>query len=182
VGARLIVALRRTAKLLGKQVVTLQLGEGSCLLPLAVTKNPGHGKLGVVIENPRRNAAQILEGAHMSFEESFGRLCRKSLHETIIRVRQVEGHEVRLLLDAVDDHQRFAEVGLRLARRMAERHKHLLTTELGGAHIVLHDRVAARVTVLGSKPFEDPLGRVALFARPLLVVFENGVDHALPRA
>ena len=140
---------------------------------MAVTKNPCHGKLGVVIENPRRNATKILEGADVGFErgpsdrssslgweESFRRLSRKGLNETIVRVRQIEGHEVRLLLDAGNHHQRFAEIGLRLARRMAERHEHLLTAELGGAHIVLHDRVTARVVVLGAKPLEDPLGRV----------------------
>jgi len=36
--------------------------------------------------------------------------------------------------------------------------------------------------VLGSQPIEDPLGRVSLLARPLLVVFKNRVNDALPRA
>ncbi len=31
------------------------------------------------------------------------------------------------------------------------------------------------------EPIEDPLGRVPLLHRPLLVVCKNGVDHAQPR-
>jgi len=51
---------------------------------------------------------------------------------------------------------------------------------LPSTHVVLHDRVAARVAVLGAESLEDPLGRVPLLARPMLVVFENRVDHAMP--
>jgi len=32
---------------------------------------------------------------------------------------------VRLALDSADHHQRFAEVGLRITRRVRERHEHL---------------------------------------------------------
>ena len=76
----------------------------------------------------------------------------------------------------------FAEVGLRLARRVGQRDEHLLAADLRRAHVVLHDRVAARIAVLGPQPLEDPLGRVPLLARALLVVFQDRVDHALPRA
>ncbi len=36
--------------------------------------------------------------------------------------------------------------------------------------------------MLGAQPLEDPLGRVPLLARPLLVVLQDRVDRALPRA
>jgi hypothetical protein len=45
---------------------------------------------------------------------------------------------------------------------MAQRHNHLLAAEFRLAHVVLHNRVAARVPVLGSESLEDTLGRVPL--------------------
>jgi len=118
----------------------------------------------------------------VTLEEGFCRLRRKGLYEAVVGVRQIEGHEMRLALHAGNHHHRFAEVRLRFARSVAQRHEHLLAADLGGPHVVLHDRVAARVLVLGSQPLEDPLGRVPLLLRPLLVLFQNGVDHALPRS
>jgi Predicted membrane protein (DUF2339) len=49
-------------------------------------------------------------------------------------------------------------------------------------HVALHDRVAACKTVLFLQPLEDPLRCVLLLRRSLLVVVQNGVDHAQPRA
>ena len=77
-------------------------------------------------------------------------------------MRQVEGEEVRLLLDPADDHDRFAEVGLRMAGRMSQRHEHLPPAAFALPHVVLHDRVAAGEAVLIAKPIEHPLGRVSL--------------------
>jgi hypothetical protein len=53
--------------------LTLEFGKGPCLLPLTVAQDPRHSQRGVVVENPRRNAAKILEGSNMAFEESLGR-------------------------------------------------------------------------------------------------------------
>jgi hypothetical protein len=69
------------------------------------------------------------------------------------------GNEVRLLLLAGNYHHRLAEIGLRLARGVPQRHQHLLAAHLLIAHIVLHDRVTARIAVLGLQLLEDPLGR-----------------------
>ena len=96
-------------------------------------------------------------------------------------MRQIESHEMRLLLHAGDHHLGLAEVGLRLARRVCERDEHLLAAELGLAHVVLHDGVAAGVIVFGPEPLDDALGRVPLLLRTLLVHFEDGVDRPLPR-
>ena len=45
--------------------------------------------------------------------------------EAGVAMRQVEGEEVRLLLDAADHHHRFAEIGLGMAGRVGQRHEHL---------------------------------------------------------
>ena len=50
-----------------------------------------------------------------------GRRSRIRHDVTGIAVRQIEGKEVGLLLDATDDNRRLAEVGLRMARRMGQR-------------------------------------------------------------
>ena len=79
----------------------------------------------------------------MGFQKGLGRLGRKRADEAVVRVRQIEGHEVRLLLHAGNHHQSFTEVRLRLAWRMGQRDEHLLAADLRRAHVVLHDRVAA---------------------------------------
>ena len=44
------------------------------------------------------------------------------------------------------------------------------------ARIVLHDRVAAAEPVLGAKPVEDTLGRVALLAQLLQILLQPLID------
>ena len=58
---------------------------------------------------------------------------------TGIAVRQIEGKEVGLLLDATDDNRRLAEVGLRMARRMGQRHEHLAPPPFTLSDVILHD-------------------------------------------
>ena len=144
----LIVALRRPAKLLREQVVTLHLRKGSGLLPFAVTQDPRHRQLGVVIKNARGNTAKIGERPHMAFQKSFGGLSRKCRHEAIVGVRQIERKIMRRALHAGDHHQSFSEISLRFARRVAQWHEHLPGAGLGLAHVILHNRVATRVAVL----------------------------------
>jgi len=55
------------------------------------------------------------------YQDRLGRLGRKGLHEAVVRVRQIEGHEMRLARHASNHHHGFAEVRLRLTRRMAQR-------------------------------------------------------------
>ena len=118
----------------------------------------------------------------MCLKECFCGFGRKRAHEAVVRMRQVEDHEVRPLLHPGDHHLGLAEVRLCLTWRVGQRDEHLLATDLRRAHVVLHDRVTARVSMLGPQPFENPLGCVPLLARALLVVFENRVDRILPRA
>ena len=109
--------------------------------------------------------------------DSLRRLGGKRLHEPVVAVREIHDQVARLALDARDDHQCFAEIGLGVARRMRERHEHLLPAQRLGAHVVFDDRVAAREGVLRAQPFPDALGRVALFLRALLIVAEDLINH-----
>ena len=107
----------------------------------------------------------------MTFQEGFSRLGRKRHHEAVIRVGQVHHQVVRLPLHAGNHHHGFAEVHLRFARCVDQRHEHLPSTQRRRAQVVLDDRVAAPEPVLFPKPVEDPLGRMPLLDRSLPVVF-----------
>lgn len=65
------------------------------------------------------------------------------------------------LLDPTDHHQRFAKIGLGVARGVMQRDKHLRPTALMFAHVILD---------------EYPLGRVALLAVLANVIAQPLVD------
>jgi hypothetical protein len=91
-------------------------------------------------------------------------------------MRQIHALEVRLLLDAADHYQRFAEIGLCISRRMGERHEHFLVPQARLAHVILHHRVAAAESVLSFQPIPNPLRRMPLLFRLRLVVHQDLVD------
>lgn len=70
-------------------------------------------------------------------------------------MRQVEDEEMGLLLDAIEDHHGFAEIRLRIPRRVGQRHKHFTSTALTLPDIVLDDQpqqLQNRPTWLAVKP------------------------------
>ena len=73
-------------------------------------------------------------------------------------MRQIEDEEVRLARHTPDHRTRLAEVRLRMARRMDQRHEHLPTPAVVLAHIVLHD--PDRVKTLGAEGFRPTHGDV----------------------
>ena len=84
----------------------------------------------------------------MAFQKGLGRLGRKRCHKTVVGMGQVQGQIVRLLLHAGNYNQRLAKIHLRLARCMRQRHEHLPAANLFATHVVLHDRVVARESML----------------------------------
>jgi hypothetical protein len=91
-------------------------------------------------------------------------------------VRQIECEVVDLLLDAANDGQCFAEVGLCMTRRMHQRHEHLSRALLATGHVVLHDGDATGKPMLVAQPLENPLRGVLLLLRAGFVVGEDLVD------
>ena len=130
----LVVALGRPAEAILEQIVRLQLGEHARALALAVAEDLGHRDLRVVVQDRLRHArlarlrqaAEERERLHVAVAERLRRLGRIRHHEVGVRMRQIEREVVDLLLHAADDRQRLAEVGLRVPRRMHQRHEHLL--------------------------------------------------------
>ena len=141
-----------------------------------VRQNARHQAAVVVVENRLRNPAEEGEGMHMPVDPRLGRRRRVGPHIAGVAVRQIEDEEVRLARHTPDHRTRLAEVRLPMARRMDQRHEHLPPPTVVLAHIVLHDRVAAAEPVLGAKPVEDTLGRVALLAGLVGIVLQPLVD------
>src|ERR1700730_5924705 len=102
--------------------------------------------------------------------------------ETGVRLRQVEAEDMQLHAHAADDADAFAEVDLRMARRMGERHENLARSGVGVPNVILHDRIAAGVAVFDPQPFENPLGRMPLLRRRRLVGFQDRVDDRNERS
>src|SRR5690606_19505940 len=69
------------------------------------------------------------------------------------------------LLDTANLDHRLAEVGLRMARGMRQRHEHFLAPPFSLPDVILDDRVAAGEPALVTKPVEHPLRRVPLLPR-----------------
>src|SRR6185437_3749932 len=67
----LIVALGGSAELVGEQIVTLQLGESPCALPLLAAQDLGYGDLSVVVEYPCGHTVEVRKGLHMAFKKCF---------------------------------------------------------------------------------------------------------------
>ena len=117
----LVVDLRWASELVGKQIVTLRLGDGPRALPLRAAKDLRQSDLRVVVENASRHAAEVRERSHMAFEKRLRRLGRKRRHKTVVRVRRVHRQIVRLALYAADHNYGFAEVNLVSPKQLSQR-------------------------------------------------------------
>ena len=147
--AALVIALAGSAVAILDDVVRQQPAEERRPLACPVRQDARHQAAVVVVEHRQRHAAEEREGMDMAVGPRLGRRRRVGPDVTGVAVRQVEGEEVRLLLDPADHHRAFlAEVRLGVAGRMMQRHEHLAAAPLMLAQIRLHDRVAAGEPVL----------------------------------
>ena len=89
-----------------------------------------------------------------------------------VAMRQIQREEVCLSIDPADHHNGFAKVGL----GMIERNEHLAISPPVVPNIVLDDRVAAGKPMFVTELLEDPLGRMALLARPVSILRKPLVD------
>ena len=103
----------------------LQLAEHARPLTLAIAEDTGDRDLGVVVEDQLRHAVEKSERPHVPVAERFRRLSWVAHHEDRFRIRKVHCKEVDLALDAADDTDRLAEVGLGMSWRMHQRNGHL---------------------------------------------------------
>ena len=135
-----------------------------------VTLDPRHQAPVVVVENRQRHRAEERERVHVPVDPCLGHRRRVCPNVRCVAVRQVEGEEMDFLLDPTNERPRFAKIGLRVPRRMNQRHVHLPTPAMMLANMVLHDRVPAGEAVLVAKTLEDALRGVPLLAMVLLAI------------
>ena len=72
-----------------EQVVRLELGEGSGAFSPAVPQDPGHGQLGIVVEDALGHTTQKGKCRDMAVQEGLGGLRGVGLHEAAVAVGQV---------------------------------------------------------------------------------------------
>ena len=152
------------------------------LSPVPPPQHPHDGGLEVVVADPARHRAQILERQHVPFQERLLRLGGERDMKRPARARQPQ-HEHPQLHQRPGDHRvELAEVHLGLrARQMRLRHADLdpVQAELGLAagHIPRHRHLRQGGAVLGDQPLPDPPGRMPLLARHVPVSQQPPVDH-----
>src|ERR1700730_2773000 len=84
---------------------------------------------------------------------------------------------MQLHAHAADHADAFAEIDLRMARRMGERDEDLARSSAHDPHVILHYGVTAGKVVFETQPFENPLRRMPLLRRRRLVGLQNRVDY-----
>src|SRR5580704_17292831 len=120
-----------------------KLREGAGAPTLAVAQNAGHRDFEIIVQNPQRYAAEKGKCRDVPIKKSFRRLRRIGLDEAGVRMRQVEAEHMQLHPYAADDANAFAEIDLRMARRMGEWHEDLARPDACQADVILPGRIAA---------------------------------------
>ncbi len=87
-----------------------------------------------------------------------------------------------LLLLTRDHYQRFAEIDTRVPGRMGERHEHLPLRQLSLPHVIFHNCVTGRKSLLFAQPLEDSLRAMPLLAGSCFIFFQNLIDDSDPRS
>jgi hypothetical protein len=150
-------------------------------LPLPALEDLDHRDTRVVVRDPSRHAAKLLEGPAVSLHERLRALLGKSLHEHRPRRGQCHDEDRRLRLPPGGPDRRLAEVDLGLARWMRQRQEHLAAADSILTNRILHHCLAAGVAVLVTEAFEDAVGRVLLLRRCLAIVPEDLPNHRQER-
>jgi hypothetical protein len=92
-------------------------------------------------------------------------------------MRQVHRKEMDLAFHATDHRQRFAKVGLRMARIVTQRHKHLALALTLHQHVILDDGYPPAIAALVTQTLKNPLRRVPLLGRAIFVLRQDLIDE-----
>jgi hypothetical protein len=122
----LLVGASHPAEVRREQRVALELEKLLGQLPLPALEDLDDRDPGVVVGDPPRNAAELLEGPAMSLHERLRALLGKSLHEHRSRRRKRHDEDRRLPLLLGDPDRRVAEVDLGLSWWMRVWQEHLV--------------------------------------------------------
>ena len=121
----LLVAPRHPAEPVGEEEVTLEPQELGREFSVGPFEDLLHRDRGVVVSDLGSYTAEELERVVVGLLEGLGALARVGRDEEGVRVGQAHHREGDLSSSAGDLDDRFAEIELRFARRLGERHEHL---------------------------------------------------------
>ena len=178
----LLVRPAHQAEMALEQVVAQQPLELPGHFPLSTPDDLRHGGLRVVVGDPRlAHRRRKRKARRCPSRNDLRAFPREHLAVDRIRVRQTHHEQGDLSLLPPDLHVGKPEVHLGFTRGMRQRQEHLFPTQSPGTYRVLDDRVTTREAVLVTQPFPDPLGRVPLLARCLLICLQNLLDDRQKR-
>ena len=158
------------------QVMRQEAAEQDGPLAGAIGQDLRHQAPVIVIDDRLRHCPKEGKGVDVAVHPSLGHSRRIGADVTGVAVRQIQNKEVGLLLDTANLDHRLAEVGLRMARGMRQRHEHFLAPPFSLPDVILDDRVAAGEPALVTKPVEHPLRRVPLLPRHGAIRLKPALD------
>jgi hypothetical protein len=178
--------LARLAEEAVEPVMGPQRHEPLGLDPVPAPQHPHHRSLQVVVADPARHPAEVVERPDMTVQEHLLALAQIRPRERPTRRR--ESHDEQLQLaqhpGQIDADRAEVDLGL-LAQRVTLGHHHLdqrdLLTGPDLGHEPTHRRLANADTVLVDQSLPHPPGRVTLLAGRDLVGLEPPNDQRLPR-
>src|SRR5947209_7798639 len=171
-----VVAFAGPPEPIVKHVMGLQFAEHTRALSHSTAQDARRRQRRVVVQDRARHLSEERECGVVPVTERFGGLRRIGLHKTGVAVRQVYRKEVDLALDPGDLRQRLAKIHLRMAGIVPQRHEDFAMPQTARQHVVLNNGDPARVAVLVTKPFENPLRGVPLLSRPTFIRRQDPVD------
>ncbi len=114
----------------------------------------------------------------MAVQKGLGGLRRIGLHQAAVAVGEVQHEVVHLALHTANDRHRLPEITLGVARRVGQRHEHLLSSPPTLPDVILDYGVLTGEPVLVAQPLEDSFGRVPLLSVDFDIAFQDRVNYA----
>ena len=173
-----LVGLSGRAEGAVEEIVSPQAAEVLVLDSLWAGEDLANGRLGVVIPNLRKDAAEELKTPHVTIQEGFQLLGGISHGKRHLGVLGPQAEDEDLLHGPGDHHVSLTEVGLsHLAGHRFQGHEDLGAPAPKGTHRPAHGHLRSGEVVFRDQTVIDALGGVALLARGGLIIGEPAFDH-----
>ncbi len=176
------ISAAHPAKMRFEQVMTYQPSEADRQLAGVRPEDFSNGHPGVIVTDAFGREAEEAKGGHMSFEECFGAFPREGHHEHSVAVDHAHDEKGDLRQLPANTGQGVAEVHLGFARRLSQRHEHLLGSRLAQLPHGIPDRRISACEAFFAEQFPHSFDCVALLARLGFAFFEQFVNSPQPRA
>jgi hypothetical protein len=166
-------------------VVAAQRGEPFGLGTVAALEDPDDRRFEIVVADPGRHPAEVLESQDVALQERLLSLGSERDVKCFARVRQSHHEHPALHHQPGDRRVELTEVNLGLSTGlMGLRDRHLLVVEPQfdppTRDVTRHRHLRAGGMMFGDQTLPDPPGGMTLLARSLLIGDQPSVDHRRP--